>query len=116
LKKIHEFQRSEIDFPEHPLSYFSKHKDGSDHHFIFMKQVFTAMDPKFHPYLLEKAIESDLGNDYYTMSSNSVTHFFPDGTNETISMDQWVLETSIFNSISSLKIFRFNHHQKNFNL
>jgi hypothetical protein len=53
-RQTREKETQAISFEDHPLTYFSKHKNGDGHQFIYMKQVYPLMDPWYNPYLLEK--------------------------------------------------------------
>jgi hypothetical protein len=48
------------------------------------------------------------------MSATGVTHVFADGTTETVSLDLWAQETSIYNSIRKLKFFALFYLWKQF--
>ncbi|EAY13953.1 Dynein heavy chain family protein [Trichomonas vaginalis G3] len=95
-----------IDFDEEPIAYFSKHKDGHGLRFIYLIYAQNPSDPDFSPYNLRKVTSAEIGNDYFMMSATGVTHVDPSGFTESISLDQWAREESIFQSVRRLKIFQ----------
>ncbi|KAK8895532.1 hypothetical protein M9Y10_023999 [Tritrichomonas musculus] len=105
VRKQIEQEKMTIDFKEDPVAYFSKRKDGRGHRFIYLVHKGDPHDPYFSPYDLVKVPFAEIKGDYFTMSATGVTHVYFDGTTETISLDLWAQEKSIFNSIRKLKIF-----------
>lgn len=95
-----------IDFDEEPIAYFSKHKDGHGLRFIYLVYAKNPSDPDFSPYDLRKVTSAEIGNDYFMMSATGVTHVDPSGFTESIALDQWAREESIFQSVRRLKIFQ----------
>ena len=104
-KREQEQEKLTIDFKEDPIAYFSKRKDGRGHLFIYLKYAKDKDDLTFSPYELVKVTHSEIGKEYFTMSANGVTHFYPDGSTEVTSLDAWVKEDSIFKSIRKLRTF-----------
>ena len=105
VRKQIEQEKMTIDFKEDPVAYFSKRKDGRGHRFIYLVHKGDPHDPYFSPYDLVKVPFAEIKGDYFTMSATGVTHVYFDGSTETISLDLWAQEKSIFNSIRKLKIF-----------
>ena len=105
VKKQVEQEKMTIDFSEDPIAYFSKRKDGRGHRFIYLVNKGDPNDISYSPYDLEKVPFAEIKGDYFTMSASGVTHVFPDGNTETMSLDLWAMEKSIFNSVRKLKIF-----------
>jgi hypothetical protein len=48
------------------------------------------------------------------MSGTAVTHFLPDGTNDTTPIEIWIQESAQYAAISKLKFFRLYLYWKNF--
>jgi len=94
-----------IDFQEEPIAYFSKRKDGRGHRFIYLVYTGDKSNPEFSPYSLRKAIFSEVGKEYFTMSASGVTHIHPDGQTETISLEQFAREESLFKALRKLSFF-----------
>jgi len=94
-----------INFHEDPVAYFSKRKDGRGHRFIYLVHSMDRDDFEFSPYNLKKVSSLEIGNNYFTMSANGVTHMMPDGNTESIPLDRWSKESSIFKSIRKLRTF-----------
>ncbi|OHT05712.1 Dynein heavy chain family protein [Tritrichomonas foetus] len=105
VRKQIEQEKMTINFQEDPVAYFSKRKDGRGHRFIYLVYKGDPKGPYFSPYELEKVPFAEIKGDYFTMSATGVTHVYQDGTTDTISLDLWAQEKSIFNSIRKLKTF-----------
>lgn len=116
VKRQIEQEKMTINFKEDPIAYFSKHKDGRGHRFIYLVYKDDPHSPYFSPYDLEKVSFAEIRGEYFTMSATGVTHVYTDGTTETISLDLWATEKSIFNSIRKLKIFTHFFFWKPFRL
>ena len=105
VEKETELEEMSIAFDEDPIAYFSKRKDGRGHRFIYMVYAGDRKDLNFSPYALKKVPSNELGNEYFTMSASGVTHVKPDGTTESMSLDKWSKESSIFMAIRKLRTF-----------
>ncbi|OHT03622.1 Dynein heavy chain family protein [Tritrichomonas foetus] len=104
-KRRIEEERQTISFQEDPVAYFSKRKDGRGHRFIYLVYKGDPKDPYFSPYELDKVPSALIGENFFTMSATGVTHSYPDGTTETMTLSLWAQEKSIFDSIRKLKFF-----------
>jgi hypothetical protein len=100
-----EEEKQTINFPDNVVAYFSKHKDGRGHRFIYLVYAGEPSDPDFSPYELKRITFDEIGGGYFTMSATRVTHVYPDGTTESISLDLWAHEMSVYNSIRKLRFF-----------
>lgn len=114
-RKIEE-ERQTIAFPEDPVAYFSKKKEGGGHHFIYLIYKRNPKDLDFSPYDLEKVPHDFIGNDFFTMSTTSVTHSLPDGTTESLRLDVWAHDKSNFDALRKLKIFSTFYFWKPFRI
>ena len=104
-KQIEDEKRS-IMFPEDPLAYFSKRKDGGGHRFIYLNHAGDRSDWEYNPYQLQKCAFADVQPEYFTMSATGVTCIHPDGDTEYLTLDRWAREASNFESLRKLKVFR----------
>ena len=102
-----ENEKLSISFPEDPLAYFSKHKDGRGHRFIYLKYSGNRRNPSFNPYDLTKVPFAAINPEYFTMSATGVTHIYPNGATENLSLDRWANESSHFLTLRKLKLFKF---------
>ncbi|OHT00199.1 Dynein heavy chain family protein [Tritrichomonas foetus] len=102
-----ENEKLSIDFPEDPLAYFSKRKDGRGHRFIYLIHKGDKRSPFFNPYELIKVPFAEITPEYFTMSANGVTHIHPDGNTENFSLDRWAKESSNFMTLKKFKLFKF---------
>jgi hypothetical protein len=105
LKQI-ENDRLSLGFPEDPIAYFSKRKDGRGHRFIYLNHASDPRDPAYDPYQLHKVAFADIQPPYFTMSADSVTSVNPDGDTENLPLDRWEREASIFQSLRKLRTFK----------
>ena len=105
VEKEIEDERNSISFQDDPITYFSKHKDGRGHRFIYLTYEIDKSDPFFSPYKLKKVPFAEVSDDYFTMSINGVTHIFPGGSAECTSLDNWTKEVNQYNAIRKLMIF-----------
>ncbi|OHT11165.1 Dynein heavy chain family protein [Tritrichomonas foetus] len=101
-----EIEKMGLAFKDDPIAYFSKHKDGRGHKFIYLKYAKSRNDPYFSPYELMKVPFCEAGEDYFTMSANGVTHIDEQGNTEYCSLDAWAKEETDFCSISKLRLFQ----------
>ena len=99
-----------INFDEDPVAYFSKHKDGHGLRFIYLIYAQDPKDLDFSPYNLKKATSAEIGNNYFMMSATGVTHVDPTGLTESVSLDQWAREESIYQAVRRLKLFNQYHY------
>lgn len=111
-----ELERESLAFPEDPIAYFSKCKDGSGHRFIYLNYTYKRDDPLFNPYSLSKVPFAEIDPEYFTMSANGVTRIQPDGDTEHVSLDLWAKESSIFLSIRKLQMFSKYYFWKPFRI
>ena len=95
-----------LNFSEDPVAYFSKHKDGQGLRFIYLVHAQDPKDFDFSPYNLRKVTSAEIGNDYFMMSATGVTHIDETGDTETVSLDQWARESSIYEAVRRLKLFK----------
>jgi len=115
-KQLVDIESMSIAFQEDPIAYFFKHKDGTGHLFIYLTYSKPRIDRDFSPYDLKKVPHNEIGNDYYTMSSNGVIHIYPDGSTDTITLDGWTREAAIFKTIQKLKFFSVFMYWKQFRI
>ncbi|EAY23175.1 Dynein heavy chain family protein [Trichomonas vaginalis G3] len=111
-----ELERESLAFPEDPIAYFSKCKDGTGHRFIYLNYTYKRDDPQFNPYSLSKVPYAEIDPEYFTMSANGVTRIQPDGDTEHVSLDLWAKESSIFLSIRKLQMFSKYYYWKPFKI
>ena len=104
-QEIIEKEEREIAFPDDPLAYFSKHKDGRGHRFIYLNFAKDRNDPSFNPYELVKTTSTQLNQEYFIMSGDGVSHIYEDGTTENTPLPKWANEASNFASLRKLKLF-----------
>jgi hypothetical protein len=105
-RELVEQEKQTIAFDDDLIAYFSKRKDGRGHRFIYLVYSGNPSDPNFSPYELQKLTFAEIKGSYFTMSADGVTHVFTDGTTETISLDLWAHESSVYNAMRKLKFFR----------
>ncbi|EAX90579.1 hypothetical protein TVAG_221220 [Trichomonas vaginalis G3] len=115
-QKKEEQERRELNFSEDPISYFSKHKDGSGHKFIYLVHEKSRDDPDFSPYELKKVIFKEVGSEYYTMSPEGVTYIDSAGNTYHTDIESWVNESTHYNSIRKLPFFNLYKYWKNIRL
>jgi len=115
-ERIIQEEMKAIAFSEDPISYFSKHKDGKGHIFIYLNHIKDRNDMSFNPYEIAKTTFSQLKQEHFTMSASGVTHVLPDGTTSIVSLDQWANESSIFNRLRMLKVFNLYLYWKPFRI
>jgi hypothetical protein len=106
-KRAIEEEKASLTFNDDPVAYFSKRKDGRGHRFIYLVHTGERSDPYFSPYDVEKVPTSGLKPEYFTMSATGVTYVPLDGNTETMSLDQWSRESSIFKTLRKLKFFKW---------
>lgn len=111
-----EGERMSLNFTEDPVSYFSKHKDGDGHHFIYLIHTRPHTDPYFNPYDIVKSTHTELKSEYFTMSANGVTHVIGNGETETLTLDRWCFESAMFSAIRKLNVFKLFRFWRNFQL
>ena len=116
IQKRIETEKNSLLFSEDPVAYFSKRKDGRGHRFIYLNFAGDRKDPYFSPYDLVKVTSTQIRNEYFTMSASGVTHVLPDGNTDSISLDQWSKETSIFKAIRKLRTFNQYYFWKPFRI
>jgi len=116
VRQQNELEKLTIDFKEDPVAYFSKRKDGRGHRFIYLVYGDDPLDPNFSPYELRKVPFSEVSKEYFMMSATGVTHYHEDGSTETISLDLWAQESSVFKSIRKLKVFSQYFFWKSFRI
>ena len=109
-----EKEEAEVAFDDDPIAYFSKHKDGHGHKFIYLNFVRERSDPDFSPYDLVKTTASQLNPEYFIMSANGVTQICEDGSTSSIPLDRWANESSHFTSLRKLKFFALYYLWKPF--
>lgn len=107
-------EEPEVAFTEDPLAYFSKHKDGSGHKFIYLNYTKEKDDPDYSPYDLEKTSYGDLKENYCIMSADGIQMVNADGTTFSQSLDRWASEKSHFISLRKLKFFSLYYVWKPF--
>lgn len=100
-----ELEKQTLMFDDDPLAYFSKHKDGGGHKFIYLVRARDSDDPMFSPYELVKVPHAQIGREYFTMSATGVTHIHSDGDTESFTLDQWAKETIIYQGLRKLRFF-----------
>jgi len=115
-QREYEKELNSLQFSDDPVSYFFKHKDGTGHMFIYMIYEKSRNDPDFSPYELKKVPHSDIGTEFFTMSANIVTKVLPDGNTDSISLENWCREASIFSGIRKLKFFKLYFFWKTFKI
>ena len=99
-------EEATISFKDDPIAYFNKKKDGSGHRFIYLIHTRSRDDPYFSPYDLVKTTTKGIGKEYFTISATGITHIMQDGSTCTISLDEWVHQSSSFAALKKLKFFR----------
>ena len=104
-KKRIDQEKLSLNIKENPIAYFYKRKDGGGHLFISFNFSRDRDDPLFSPYELVKVPTAELNPEYFTMSAAGVTHVYPNGESDHISLDKWASEASIYNALRSLKLF-----------
>lgn len=109
-------ERLSLGFREDPISYFSKHKDGGGHHFIYLIFTKPISDENFNPYELKKVPHAEITPEYFTMSASGVTHVNEAGNTDIVPLDVWSLERAAFSSIRKLRFFHFYKYWKNFQI
>ncbi|EAY07547.1 Dynein heavy chain family protein [Trichomonas vaginalis G3] len=109
-------EEAEVAFTEDPLAYFSKHKDGSGHKFIYLNYSKDPSDPQYSPYDLEITTYADLKDNYCIMSADGIQIVGSDGTTFSQSLHQWASEKSHFISLRKLKFFSMYYIWKPFTL
>lgn len=98
-------EKNALEFGDDPIAYFSKKKDGRGHKFIYLNYVGDRKDPHFNPYELVKVPFAEIHDEYFTMSANGVSHLYPNGITETVSIDIWTRNASNFAAIRKLRVF-----------
>ena len=111
-----EEERMTLNFGEDPIAYFSKHKDGGGHLFIYLVFKNDRNDPDFSPYDIRKVPHSEIKDEYFTMSATGVTHMGVSGDTETVTLERWSFESACFNTIRKLKFFKFFRQWKKLQL
>ena len=111
-KREIEGEKLSLEFGEDPVAYFSKRKDGRGHRFIYLNFADNRDDVTFSPYHLVKVPFAEIAEEHFTMSAGGVTHIYPDGMTENISLDQWTKEASDFEALRKLKVFKFFFYWK----
>lgn len=111
-----ENERSTISFPEDPIAYFSKRKDGRGHRFIYLNYKGNRKDPFFNPYELVKVPFAEINQEYFTMSASGIAHIMPNGQTENLTLDRWTRESSFFITLRKLKMFKLYFWWKPFTL
>ncbi|OHT04291.1 Dynein heavy chain family protein [Tritrichomonas foetus] len=106
IEKEIQDERNSIAFSEDLISYFSKHKDGRGHRFIYLNYAKSRKDPTFSPYDLVKVPFAEVKEEYFTMSVNGVTRVQPGGNTEYVSLDQWSRECNEYETIHKLSTFK----------
>ena len=116
--QLHSQEKIEADaiaFTEEPISYFSKHKDGRGHRFLYMIPTTTPNDPSYDPYNLKKVAFIDQSiSEYYTMSATGITHVTAEGTTDNMTLDEWAKESSAFEAIKRMRLFSLYFYWKQF--
>ena len=115
-KRRIEEERQTIAFKDDPLAYFSKKKNGHGHRFIYLEYKNSPKDPHFSPYELDKIPSALVGEDFFTMSATSITHTYPDGTTETVSLAVWANQKSNYDTLRKLKLFSNFFYWKSFRI
>lgn len=109
-------ERDAIQFTEDPVAYFSRHKDGSGHKFIYLIYARSRDDHEFSPYDLIKVPLCDAGDDYFTMSATGVTHTDAEGNTEHLPLSVWIRQQEQFTAVRTLWTFKFYRFWRPFRL
>ncbi len=96
IDQQYEVEKAGIQFNEDPIAYFSKHKDGTGHRFLYLVRAKEPTEPGFSPYDLVCVPQRDIKPCFFTMSANGITCRDETGAAEQMPIPAWIREQEAY--------------------